>query len=181
MPDVDCDSWYLPFPVTEIKYSTLPFTPEQTPYTFCETKRACLWAHQSGDYNILTLCNTSSGNIGNLHLHNQEQLGLFPKTVGDDTPGRQVELVSIYRSRRYSKTFDKNLKRHTSPIKFSESSEVLWVEWEDGVAYRLASGHVEKAKRGRIRPRGDFLSPRLKIRLVDLLPAVEYFIIDQQS
>lgn len=31
---------------------------------------------------------------------------------------------------------------HTIDIR--ETYEVLWVEWEDGVAYRLASGRVAK-------------------------------------
>ncbi|OCL15173.1 hypothetical protein AOQ84DRAFT_279507 [Glonium stellatum] len=145
MPDDDYDSWYFPFPVRDIQESTPPFTPEQTPYIFCETKRAHLWAHQSGNGNTLNICNKSGSNIGFLHLHNQEQLELFPKTVTDDVPGVPVELIAIYRSRICSKTWDEKRRRYAHPQKRKETYEVLWVEWEDGVAYRLASGRVERA------------------------------------
>ena len=145
MPDEDCDSWYFPFPVTDIKESTPPFTPDQTSYIFCETRRARLWAHQAGDENILQICNKAGDSIGLLHLHNEEQLGHFPETVEDDTPKMQIEVVAIYRSRKYEKTFNEEQKRYTYPLKVWESYEVLWVEWVDGVAYRLASGHVRKA------------------------------------
>lgn len=145
MPDEDCDSWYFPFPVTDIQESTPPFTPDQTSYIFCETRRARLWLHKAGDANILNICNKAGESIGLLHLHNQEQLEHFPKTVANDTPKMQIELVAIYRSRKYEKTYDREQERYIGPRKVWESYEVLWVEWVDGVAYRLASGHVRKA------------------------------------
>lgn len=145
MPDEDCDSYYFPFPVTDIQESTPPFTPDQTSYIFCETKRARLWAHQAGDENIVKICNKAGRSIGLLHLHNQEQLEHFPKTVANDASGMLIELIAIYRSRKYTKTFAKEQKRYTYPLTITELYQVLWVEWVDGVAYRLASGHVEKA------------------------------------
>ena len=145
MPDEDCDSYYFPFPVTDIQEFTPPFTPDQTSYIFCETKRARLWAHQGWDENIVTICNKAGRSIGLLHLHNHEQLEHFPKTVANDAPGMQIELIAIYRSRKYAKTWDEEQKRYTYPQPVTESYQVLWVEWVDGVAYRLASGHVGKA------------------------------------
>ena len=145
MPDKDCDSWYFPFPVTDIQESTPPFTPDQTSYIFCETRRARLWLHQAGDANILKICNKAGDSIGLLHLHNEEQLEYFPKTVANEAPRMQIELVAIYRSRKYANTFDEDQKRYSYPQRVWESYEVLWVEWVDGVAYRLASGHVRKA------------------------------------
>ena len=145
MPDDDCKYWYFPFPVTDIQESTPPFTSDQTSYIFCETKRARLWAHQAGDENLLYICDQAGRKIGSLHLHNQGQLERFPKTVADDSPGMQIELVAIYRSRRYEKTWNEEQERYTYPQIIKESYEVLWVEWVDGVAYRLASGHVGKA------------------------------------
>ena len=151
MPDDDCDSFYFPFPVTDIQESTPTFTPDQTSYIFCETKRARLWAHQAVDekfgmnQNTVAICNKGGRSIGELHLHNQEQLEHFPKTVVNDAPGMQIELIAIYRSRKYAKTFDRKQNRYTYPHTVTESYQVLWVEWVDGVAYRLASGHVEKA------------------------------------
>ena len=145
MPDEDCDSWYFPFPVTDIQESTPPFTPDQTAYIFCETRRARLWLDLAGDANILKMCNRVGDKIVLLHLHSQEQLEHFPKTVANDAPRMQVELVAIYRSRKYANTFNDEQQRYTYPQTVWESYEVLWVEWVDGVAYRLASGHVQKA------------------------------------
>ena len=153
MPDNDCDSFYFPFPVTDIQESTPPFIPDQTSYIFCETKRARLWAHQAENdeelhelnANIVKICNKGGRSIGELHLHNEGQLEHFPKTVTNDAPAMPIELVAIYRSRTYAKTFDKEQKRYTYPHTVAESYQVLWVEWVDGVAYRLASGHVGKA------------------------------------
>ena len=145
MPDEDCDSWYFPFPVTDIQESTPPFIPEQTSYIFCQTKKACSWAHQAGDENLLNLCNKRGHCIGSLHLHNEGQLKPFPKTVTNDDPGMQIELVAIYRSRRYANTWNAEQKRYTYPQTVTESYKVLWVEWVDGIAYRLASGDVGKA------------------------------------
>ena len=153
MPDEDCDSFYFPFPVMDIQESTPPFTPDQTSYIFCETKRARLWAHQAEDdeefhefnTNVVKLCDKRGRSIGELHLHNETQLEHFPKTVANDAPGTQIELVAIYRSRKYAKTFDKEQKRYTYPHTVTDTYQVLWVEWVDGVAYRLASGHVGKA------------------------------------
>lgn len=145
MPDKDCDSWYYPFPVPNIQDTTLPFTPEQTPYIFCKTSKARLWAHQAGDGNNLELHNESGRRIGVLHLHNQEQLELFPKTVASGAQGKLIELVAIYRSTIYSKTWDKTQERYTYPLTIEERYQVLWVEWKEQVACRLAGGHVEKA------------------------------------
>jgi hypothetical protein len=145
MPDEDCDSWYYPFPVTDIQETTLPFTPEQTLYIFCKTRKARLWAYQPGGSNVLQLRNEMGGSIGVLKLHNEEQQELFPKAVADNAPGRPVELVAIYQSRIYWKTWDEKQTRHIYPQEVFERYKVLWVEWKEGVAYRLASGYVEKA------------------------------------
>ena len=145
MPDKDCDSWYYPFPVPNIQDTTLPFTPEQTPYIFCKTSKARLWAHQAGDGNNLELHKESGRKIGVLNLHNQEQLEVFPKILASGAQGKLIELVAIYRSTIYSKTWDKTQERYTYPLNIEERYQVLCVEWKEQVACRLAGGHIEKA------------------------------------
>jgi len=145
MPDEDCEYWYYPFPVAKIQESTPLFTPEQTPYIFCQTKRAHLWARPIGDKNKLVLSNEAGTNIGSLHLHNEEQQKLFINASEDNGLGRRIELAAIYRSRAHSKNFDQEQKVYTYPHTLKETYKVLWVEWEEGIAYRLASGDVEKA------------------------------------
>ncbi|KAL2824062.1 heterokaryon incompatibility protein-domain-containing protein [Aspergillus cavernicola] len=142
MTDKHCDSWYYPFPVPDIEDSTPWFVPEQTPYLFCKTKRTMLWARQEDDYNVVGLLNKSGDRVGTLHLHNQEQLEAFPKEGTDDAPGRAVELVAIHRSRICKKVWDEKHGRHTGPPHVLETYTVLWVEWKEGVAYRLAAGSV---------------------------------------
>ena len=83
MPDeIDC-SWYYPFPVADIQESTPFYSPEQTPYLFCNTKKAHLWAHQvtSRDEGgqILHLRNKTCSKIGLLRPHNDQQRQTFPK------------------------------------------------------------------------------------------------------
>lgn len=146
MPDKDCEFWYYPFPVADIQESTPTCISEQTPYLFCDTKRTQLWAVQSGDGNILDLRSESCAKIGLLHLHNEQQRKLFPQITADDPLGKPVEIVAICRSRGYgySKTWSEEQLYYTYPLWTKEHYRVLWIEEKDGVAYRLASGSVEK-------------------------------------
>jgi len=150
MPDSDegLDTWYYPFPVTDIQESTPSFTPTQTPYLFCETRGVCLWGHQSGDGNIAKLCNSSGKRIGGLHLHNEQSLSLFPETVAEGELGLPVELVAVYKSVVYSAALPDDEKEPRGgfrglPLERMERYTVLWIEWREGVAYRLASGKVD--------------------------------------
>lgn len=86
MPDV---AWYYPFPVTEIREATPPCIPEQTPYIFCETKWARVWARylRPPPDDILyekklqvKLCNKFRNIIGHLDLQNTDQRKLSPTT-----------------------------------------------------------------------------------------------------
>ncbi|KAI2627080.1 heterokaryon incompatibility protein-domain-containing protein [Hypomontagnella submonticulosa] len=153
-PDEEINYWYYPFPVTTITESTPPFMPEQTAYLFCETQQARLWARGINNSihgkNTLCLLNAEKRQVGVLYCDNVQQLEGFPDAVGDTEKdnevlaGRQVELVAIYRFKKYMKTWDEEKKRYDYPLTTSESIVVLWVEWVDGVAYRLASGDVER-------------------------------------
>ncbi|KAI2473125.1 heterokaryon incompatibility protein-domain-containing protein [Annulohypoxylon bovei var. microspora] len=154
-PDEETNSWYYPFPVADISESTPPVLPEQTAYLFCNTQRARLWASKAiGNYptrggNILQLLNAEKVQVGVLHCHNELQLTGFPEVAkgaehhDEVPPGKQVELVAIYRYKTYEKVWNEK-KQENDIAKPRERITVLWVEWVDGVAYRLASGNVEK-------------------------------------
>ena len=146
MPDDDCESWHYPFPVKEISEFTPPLMPEQAPYISCKTKRARLWARQSGEENIMHLYSESCEQIGTLHLHHTEQRHQFPESGEDclNSPGTPVELVAIHKSRDYSKTWIDSLQRYDHPLEVSEKYTVLWAEWKGEVAYRKAIGYVNK-------------------------------------
>lgn len=137
--------WHWPFPVPDIKESTQPFMPEQTPYLCCDTRRARVFAFQADDGNKATLYSGKDKAIGTLRLHNEEQLERFHRLDSGWAAAVDIELVAICRTRYYSKTFDEHLRLYTGPIKAWEDYTVLWVEWIDGVAYRLAVGQVHQA------------------------------------
>ncbi|KAG8164241.1 hypothetical protein KVR01_006159 [Diaporthe batatas] len=136
--------WYWPFPVPDIKESTQPFMPEQTSYLSCATHRAHVFAFQAGEGNRATIYSNEDKVIGTLRLHNKEQLQRFPRSDEGWAAAAEVELVAICRTRYYHKTFDEGLRLYTGPIKKWEEYTVLWVEWINKVAYRLAVGQVHK-------------------------------------
>lgn len=152
--DNEPEKWYFPFPIPEINESTPFSTPQQTPYLFCKTKRTFLWAYRAdyeaptwGKNSLYLRRESSSQNIGRLQLQTAEQLARFPKveTDNDQAKGRLIELVAIYRSKIYSRTSDlPRIEYYHPPTLSPERYVVLWVEWRDEVAYRLACGHVDK-------------------------------------
>ncbi|KAF4503256.1 heterokaryon incompatibility [Fusarium agapanthi] len=82
--------WYYPFPVSEIKESTPPFMPEQTPYLFCETAQARLSGYQQDSDKLYFLWDNEAklcdrdrlGKvIGKLHLPNEEMRDRFPENA----------------------------------------------------------------------------------------------------
>lgn len=144
-PDGDTGYWYYPFPVPKVQDSTPPITPEQTPYLFCKTSRARLWGRQTSKGNIVHLYNSSGRAVGYLHLHNKDSLALFPRTISEAGHGLSVELVVVYKSRRFwpASYTSRVRKWFDDLLDMEDGYVVLWVEWTDGVAYRLASGAVK--------------------------------------
>ncbi|KAJ2990194.1 hypothetical protein NUW58_g3074 [Xylaria curta] len=148
--------WYYPVPVADITASTPPFTPEQTEYLFCTTYRACLWA--AWNYNpveesrVMDLFNAVPRKVG--FLEPMSRLEDFPFIVKDGESdikipmGKQVELVAISRFKQYEKL--KLANEGTFSDIVTEHIAVLWVEWVNGVAYRLGYGEVEKEEWGKL-------------------------------
>ncbi|KAF6796379.1 heterokaryon incompatibility protein [Colletotrichum sojae] len=122
----------------------MPFMPEQSPFICCDTQRCRVFAFQTAlEDNKISLFGDSKTVIGTVHLHNDEQLQEFPKSNADWAAGKEVELVAICRVRRHSKLLGEEVS--FQPLLESwDAYVVLWVEWSDGVAYRLASGEVDK-------------------------------------
>jgi hypothetical protein len=143
-------SWFFPFPVPDAQVSIHLVMPDQPSFLFSKTKVTHAYAMRLSDtyyrtsiHNTVDLFNASKEGIGQLHAHNREQVEYFPTDKTDESP-RRIELVAISRSRVYGRVYDIH-KHFWRPDYFSERYNVLWVEWKDGVAYRLASGYVEKA------------------------------------
>ncbi|KAI1429617.1 heterokaryon incompatibility protein-domain-containing protein [Xylaria sp. FL1777] len=146
--------FFYPFPVADITEDTPPITPPQTAYLFCETQKGWLYAKHTGkkdlvddmDKFIISLRDENSAVIGKLHLHNDEQLALFTgsNAPGTNSPGNKIEVVAISKRRVYAKTWKEELQRYDHPTTIENLYVVLWVEWVDNIAYRLASGTVQE-------------------------------------
>ncbi|KAI1120699.1 heterokaryon incompatibility protein-domain-containing protein [Nemania abortiva] len=147
--------FYYPFPVVDITVNTPPVMPPQTAYLFCETQKTQLHVKppeknypQADDIDkfIMELRDRNNTMIGQLHLHNEEQLSSFTgrNAPGANSPGNKIEVVAISKRREYAKTWKDELQRYDHPITTENLYVVLWVEWVDGIAYRLASGTVEE-------------------------------------
>lgn len=148
-----CTAWYHPFPMRKTTTST-PFTiPEQTRYLLCRTWKASLWAREEQEWwqftydgAILNICAGENGpSIGCLFLNNHEQLKAY---VGDalesDTVQKlRVDVVAINRSRLEVRQKD-YVKQRYHPWRRADEVTVLWVKWEEGVAYRIATGYVKE-------------------------------------
>ncbi|KAK7961163.1 hypothetical protein PG988_012377 [Apiospora saccharicola] len=145
-PDGDEDrAWHYPFPVAEIQESALPCMPEQTAYLFCDTIGTRLWGIN------LTTTTTTRWTCAIVKTKKSDRFTCITKTRGlafqlwppGTGVGLPVDLVAIYKSRKISGTWDTQEMRYGLPLKRRDVYCVLWIEWIEGVAYRLASGHVE--------------------------------------
>ncbi|KAG8534389.1 uncharacterized protein KY384_001234 [Bacidia gigantensis] len=118
------------------RLDTLKGTTKPLPEGWTRDKRA-------GFDNDRDICDKAGRKIGKLYLHNAEQRELFPKPVAEDADMSRLELVAIYRLKRHKPKKDGRYK-----YSYGQTAEefyvVLWIEWVEDVAYRLASGSVQK-------------------------------------
>lgn len=145
--------WRFPFPVPDITTSTPSFMPEQTQYLFCRTKRAYVCAGRENPQSLydlsVALWSDTNSMIGFLQLHDAEKRDTFwgsdPKPSSGDNPRHQVEILAIYKTRNESKNRSPALDQKEHRIGNFNTHTVLWVEWENGIAYRKACGWVFSA------------------------------------
>ncbi|KAG8166963.1 hypothetical protein KVR01_002652 [Diaporthe batatas] len=159
-------TWYYPFPV--VNFADAPqVVPKQTSYLFCKTQRARFFASPkiaekkpNERSNVLSLyLGPNEESIGELQAHNARFVeDLFSaERAGTEASGNgppslaSVEVIVIYESlmkQTERKTGDAQDERSDScswRINTFHKYAVLWIEWEEGVAYRKGIGHVDKA------------------------------------
>jgi hypothetical protein len=56
----------------------------------------------------------------------------------------KIEIVAVSMTRSESKTRNKETGRSEKPFVTTEAVNVLWIEWENSIAYRRAAGSVQK-------------------------------------
>ncbi|CAG7559388.1 unnamed protein product [Fusarium equiseti] len=138
--------WFYPFPITPVDETTVPDMPEQTEYLFCKTHKAQLWGCQKeGEGKDARLYNSQRQEVGFLNLVNEGFFARFPRTLSEEEKGLPVDLVAVCKIRTYYRTQDE-VTKIWSPRQTKDTYLVLWVEWKDGVATRLASGQVDVEK-----------------------------------
>lgn len=138
-------AWYWPFPVSDIQESAQPFMPEQTSYLCCDTQRARARARIGhGGGNEAMVFDEQDELIGTLFLHNSEQRQRFPRADASSATATEIELVAISRECRYDRTVDWETKSYGHTFTKVDLYMALWVEWIDGVAYRLGIAEIHK-------------------------------------
>ena len=156
----DCDpntEFWHPIPLCEGSHN--PPRPRGTDTLLCcRTQR--IWAFLSQEFSRSTREYTSSSIrnnegtwIGELRLHdNKIPTKSLSQSPQDSESGDLCELVAISRGYFYEKwelsEFQIDEWRHKERPRDSEKYEfynVLWVEWQDGIAYRKACGRVMKS------------------------------------
>lgn len=149
-------SFWMPVPTTTVDEQIQLLGPAQTPYISCNTKRGRFHAAQLAISHLPSLNRKDednhfqagmlddSGNYcGRLYLQGLDDISRFPEADSGRTC--DVELVAICRRREV--VSGQNRWRVDEPIShrnFKDVYGVLWVEWIDGIAYRRASGIVDK-------------------------------------
>ncbi|KAH6851509.1 heterokaryon incompatibility protein-domain-containing protein [Alternaria rosae] len=152
------ENYAYPFPVPEPCSRNVSIFVPQTAYLSAHTSRAFLRGRSlhneqyelMGDHH-LWLKSSQDQTVGLLYLNNPEQKSLFKHTGGDSSSANPLELVAISKGtsqylfspeRDWELELERWSKHYTGKIQATDCIYVLWVEWEDGVAYRRACGVV---------------------------------------
>lgn len=100
--------------------------------------RTCGWLQTSSEPTASEFRDASYGSLG---LGSSLQVSDDPNpTVGNPLPRRKVELVAVCHRKKSFISGVKDLLEKTR----KEFYGVLWVEWDDRVAYRMGCGYIEK-------------------------------------
>ena len=128
-------SWKYPFPVPSIDTSTPLTNPIQTQYLFCKTWKTLVWIRRSTDQrrdfgrigpsNRLLVCQNEHGPIiGTMYV------GAVDNHLGEEA--QCIDIVAISKFVEFGRKPDRKMIK------------VLWVTWEDNIAYRRASGELDE-------------------------------------
>lgn len=120
----------------------LPYISGQTTRTWLEAYREDLdWDRRSGLPAMMCLRDRLDNKVGDLVLHSPKELSYFPREIG---VGTAIELVAICRQEVQEVRLITGAYIASESHGDREAYAVLWVEWANGIAYRRASGRVEK-------------------------------------
>jgi hypothetical protein len=149
LEDEEPTFWWYPFRMPQMNESTPFKVPEQTRYLFCKTWKASVLLRDRMDWEKTEVwandrdLRAGKSRIGRMWLHHPEQ---FDEEAGGIENGYRgtafVDVVAISRS-----TFSGDKTGNDEdgwPLMPRDRINVLWVKWEQGIAYRVASGFVNE-------------------------------------
>lgn len=150
-----------PFPVPEPSSKIISTPVPQTAYLSAQTSRAFLCGKAVHNNALMRehhvwLKSSQDQYAGFLYLNNPEQESLFKQTGNDSSSPNPLELVATSKGTIRSLfppelDWELELERSSEAFRMGKEREerkvvdcifVLWIEWEDGVAYRRACGVV---------------------------------------
>jgi hypothetical protein len=77
-------------------------------------------------------------------LISKEDMNMATAAHPPDEDLSKIEIVAVSMTRYDAKTWNEEAQRCEKPFVTTEEVNVLWIEWEDGIAYRSAAGHIRK-------------------------------------
>jgi hypothetical protein len=154
------DEHLYPFPVPEPSSSSVSVSVPQTAYLSAQTSRAFLCGKRKDTKKYLDresyplwLTTSQGRHVGYLHLNSAKEQSLFKRSKYPST--NLLELVAISKGNTVSLlpldlNWDVEIERlyktgeidQLVPRPLIDCIYVLWIEWEDGIAYRRACGAV---------------------------------------
>lgn len=164
------NEWYFPFHVPDISDTTVASMPEQTPYLFARTQRVRAWGRriENVTHKIVIYDKLNGRMFGTLRLQSLDQIQLLQNSrpgmeehvclrelhtldpakeatnvAHEELPSEnqvEIEIIVISLTRSCFKYWNEDASRFDRTYSHSGSYNVLWIEWQDGIAYRKAAG-----------------------------------------
>lgn len=141
--DKPWQTWYWPQHFERTTWLSICWMPAQKPFLACATKRATfqhvLGQSSSSDNLSMDLLDTNGVVVGSIVTHLAEST----EDDGYELPeiSGEITVVAIAKVTRYRNVAT---EQHEPLVSVEQQLSVLWVNFRDGIAYRLGSGWVEE-------------------------------------
>lgn len=144
--DDEAEFWY-PIPIPQTTQE--PNIPPLMPYISGRTSRCWLKVNFQEIGAFVSLRDSAGAWAGALNLHSHEDLNFQSEIPGICRESLDCELIVISGGYAYNRFWVGGLdewdhKERPRSYELYEFYNVLWIRWEDGIAYRRGLGRVEK-------------------------------------
>jgi hypothetical protein len=144
--DTNVEFWY-PIPLADLEGAPII----RSPAAWLSFRTQRTWLCVGEDVSIYRPCVSVRDNSGPwagiLNPHNEQDLALLLRDAGPFPRKPIIELIAISRGSAYNARYGTSLdewRLEERPKSFEnyEYFNVLWIEWDDGIAYRKALGRI---------------------------------------